>query len=373
MISKSKTILSLFLGIFLIISLGNCKKEKESIKVGVVLSLTGVIAPYGQNALNGLELAVSELNEKNGIDGKKVEIIIEDDNSDPKTATLAVQKLITQNKIKVAIGFIGSSQLLASAPLFEKNKVILISPGASSPQIRDAGEYIFRTRASGDLEARTLARFAVNKLDCKSIAVLYVNNDYGLSWMKTFRDEAISLGGKIVAMEAFLQNSNDLRSQLSAIKIANPSCLLILGYLNEIALSLRQSTELGLNVTKLTTVGIQDKQIFVLAKESAQNVYFATIDYDLNNPDTFAFDKKYNNKFGKPSDIFAANSYDAMNIIARAIASVGLYPNKIQNYLLSLRDYPGVGGKISFDENGDVIKSVKIKQVKGNDFIETLF
>jgi branched-chain amino acid transport system substrate-binding protein len=347
------------------------KREPCEIKVGVVLSLTGVMAPYGENAKNGVQLAVDEINEKGGIKGKKMRIIYEDDQSDPKMAVSATQKLITQDKVKGVVGFIGSSLLLASAPLFNENEVVLVSPGASSPEIRDAGEYIFRTRASGRLEAISLAEYAVQKLGLKNLAVLYVNNDYGLSWLKKFSEKTEQLLGKIVAKEAYDQGSKDLRSQISKIKASNPDGLLVLGYLDEIAVALRQVKELALNIQILTTVGIQDKKIFNLAPYSTEGVIYSTVDYDpINNAASKKFDEEYSQKYGRSSDVFAANAYDALHLIVKAIANVGNDGEKIKNYLLTIKDYPGAGGTLTFDEKGDVIKPVKIKKIIGEEFRE---
>lgn len=359
--------------LLIIFSLPACSKkqpEPKEIKIGVILSLTGTIAPYGQSALQGVKLAVSEINEKGGINNQRLEIILEDDQSEPKVAVSAVRKLIFQDKVPAVIGFIGSSLLLATAPIFEENKTVLISPGASSPQIREAGEFIFRTRASGRLEAVTLAKYAVENLGCKNIAVLYVNNDYGLSWLDYFSSQTMSSGGHIVKKEAFDPGARDLRSQLSLIKASNAACLLILGYLDEIAVALRQVTELGLNLKILTTVGIQDEKIFELVGNIAEGIYFCAVDYDpADNPVSKAFDKAYSQRFHEPSNIFAANAYDAVNLLAKAIDQVGTDCNEIRRYLLSIRDYDGAGGTLSFDEEGDVIKPVKMKKIQREQFV----
>lgn len=358
------------LALFYLPSCSKKQPEAKEIKIGVILSLTGTIAPYGESALQGVKLAVSEINEKGGISNQRLEIIIEDDQSEPKIAVSAVRKLVFQDKVPAVVGFIGSSLLLATAPIFEKNQTVLISPGASSPQIREAGEFIFRTRASGRIEAVTLAKYAVENLGCKNIAVLYVNNDYGLSWLDYFSSQTVFFGGHIVKKEAFDQGARDLRSQLSLVKNSNATCLLILGYLDEIAVALRQVAELGLNLKILTTVGIQDKKIFELVSNSAEGVYFCAVDYDpADNPISKAFDKAYMQMFHEPSNIFAANAYDAVNLLANTLGQVGTDGNKIKSYLLSIRDYDGAGGKLSFDEKGDVIKPVKMKQIQGEKFV----
>jgi len=344
--------------------------EPGSIRIGALLELTGPIAPYAQSAKRGLELAASQINENGGIAGRSLDIIFEDCQSEPRVATLAANKVIFQDKVHAVVGFIGSSLLLAAAPLFNENHIVLISPGASSPQIREAGDFIFRTRASGRLEAETLAEYAIKDLNLRETAVLYVNNDYGLSWLKAFGERTSSLGGKVVAQEAFDQGANDMRTQLTKIKASGAKCLLILGYLDEIAVGLRQSVELGLNMQILTTVGVQNERIFELAGESVQGVIYSAADYDpVANPASQRFDRAYKARFGVSSDEYAANAYDALNLLAKAIGAVGADGQKIMSFLLKVKEYPGAGGTLSFDEKGDVVKPVLVKKVQGTDFL----
>jgi len=342
----------------------------SDVKIGCVLSLSGTIAPYGESARKGVEIAASEINAKGGIGGRRLTVVFEDDRSEVTPAVSAVRKLIFQDKTPAIVGFIGSSLLLAAAPIIEETSTILISPGASSPQIRDAGEFIFRTRASGHLEAVTLAKYAVERLGHKHLAVLYVNNDYGLSWLDSFGSQTLLSGGKIVAKEAFGQGANDVRTQLSKVKSANPTCLLILGYFDEIIVAVRQATELGLTVQLLTTIGIQDKKVFDLLGKAAEGIYFSAVDYDpANNPQSKAFDEAYVARFGEPSNIFAADAYDATLLIADAFSTVGTDGDRVRQYLLSMKGFKGAGGTRSFDEKGDVVKPVTMKRIENGQFV----
>ena len=339
------------------------------IRIGAILSLTGPMAPYGQNAKRGMDLAVAEVNRDGGVGGRPLEVLFEDAQSEPRAATLAARKLIHQDKVPAVIGFIGSSLLLASAPIFNENHVVLVSPGASSPEIRDAGEYVFRTRASGRLEAHALADYATKKLECGRIAILYVNNEYGTSWRDTFVSRTEATDGQIGIVEAFAQGATNLRTQLSKIKASSPGCVLILGYFDEIVLAIRQARELDLTSTILTTVGIQDERVFDMLGSDAEGVLFCAVDYDpTQNEASKRFDEAYQAAYGRSSDIFAANAYDAVHLICDGIAKRSATGKEIKAYLLSLGDYPGAGGTLRFDDAGDEVKPVSMKKIENRRF-----
>lgn len=355
--------------ILVTILLFSCSK-KDEIPVGVILSLTGNIAPYGKNAMNGIELAAEEINSNGGIYGNRIKLKIEDDCSESKNAISSAQNLITNGNVKVVIGFIGSSPLMAAAPLFNSNQVVLISPGASSSDIANAGDYIFRTRPSGKLEAQAIAKYSVNDLRTIIFGILCINNDYGNSWVKDFSEEIEKQKAKIVAVESFTQNSTDMRTQILKIIKANPETVFIVGYLNENAIALRQLKELGFKGKIISNIGIENKDIFDLAPIASDNVFYASTVYDPSMDSlTKKFDKKYVNRFNSNSDLFSANAYDALYLIKQAIEKVGYDPEEIKNYLYKVKNYKGVSGKMSFDQNGDVIKPIAIKKTQNKEFI----
>lgn len=147
---------------------------KVPIRIGAVLPLTGSLAPYGQWAQNGLELARDELNRTRGTSGQRIAILIEDSISSPKDAVSAFRKLITVDRVPVVIGFIGSSEALACAPIANATKTVLFSSGAASPDLTGSGDYVFRNRVSGTLEVNDLARYARQKLGIEAVAIVFI-------------------------------------------------------------------------------------------------------------------------------------------------------------------------------------------------------
>jgi len=184
--------------------------DKSAFRIGAVLPLTGSAAVWGLNAQRGMDLAVDELNASRPAD-RRISIAYEDSRSDAKTAVSALQKLITADGVEVVVGDIASSSVLAMAPIAESNKVLLLSPGASNPEISDAGDFIFRNWQSDALEGQVDARFAYTDRGWRRVATLYVSNAYGTGLNKEFTSAFTALGGTTVASETFNQGAVDLR------------------------------------------------------------------------------------------------------------------------------------------------------------------
>lgn len=349
-----------------------CAKEDKEIKIGAILPLTGDGAKYGEEAKNGIDLALEEINAKGGINGRKIKIIHEDDQGTSSAAVSVLNKLVTVDKVPVIIGTMYSSTMLAVAPIAENKKVILISPSASSPEITVAGDYIFRNWPSDIYEGGEMAKFAYEKLGLQKIGILTVNIDYGLGLAKVFEKVFTEYGGDVIAIEKYDQGATDFRTQLSKIKTQIPEALYLPGYYKEIALILRQANELGLNIRFLSCVGFDNPKALELAEEAAEGVIFARPAYDpeSKNEIVVSFVQSFKSKYGLAPGTYAAHAYDAFKIIAGAIQRGGYQAEGIKEALYDIKDFPGVAGKTSFDENGDVVKPIQIMAVRKGKFVK---
>src|SRR3989344_5494284 len=173
----------------------------ESVKIGVLLPLTGDGASYGEPARNVFLLAVEEINAAGGIDGKQLELIIEDSKCNGKDATSATSKLINVDKVEIILGGFCSSESIASAPLAEAAKVTLFSAGSSSPDLTGISAYFFRNYPSDASQGKVLAEAAIQK-GWKKVAFLQEQTDYALGVYKAFSSRFEELGGVIVKEEA---------------------------------------------------------------------------------------------------------------------------------------------------------------------------
>ncbi len=342
--------------------------SKKVIKIGSIASLTGETGWYGQRVKEGIDLAVEDINSQGGINNKKLEIIYEDSQCDQKQGVSAAQKLINFNHMNIIIGPTCSSVALSVAPITEENKVILITPIASTPKLSYAGDYVFRTKVSGALHGIKMAEFSYNKLNARTASILYINKDNGVGYKDSFNKKFKELGGEIISIDSYEKGEKDFRIQLTKIKHFNPDVFYLAGQASEKAI--KQASELDLNIQIVSAV-IGNNELLEIAGDAAEGLYYTESSFDIDDSfrTTQEYQEKYKNKYGKISEIHAANAYDAVILISQAIEKCNENTSCIRDYLYSIKDYKGVSGIISFDENGDVDKLLIIKTVKNQEFV----
>ncbi|MCK4445511.1 MAG: ABC transporter substrate-binding protein [Candidatus Marinimicrobia bacterium] len=360
----------LILGLVFSLGMLGCAKKEKEIKIGVITPLTGGSAKYGEDIKRGYDLAVEEINEKGGIEGRKINFIYEDSEGKPEKAVAAAQKLIQRDKVITILGALWSSPTLAVAPIANKNKVILLSSGSSSPKVTDAGDYIFRNEVSDEYGAEQTANLFF-KLGFKKIAILYVNNDFGIGQKDVTQKAYSQIGGSVVGAESFEQDAKDFRTQLLKIKEKKFEALLIVGY-KETILILQQMRELGMKTQILSVALFQDFEILEKVGDIAEGAiytYCGTFDVKSQEPKVKKFVEKFKEKYHTAPEYYAPLGYDAVKILTLAIEKGGFGPEQIKNALYKIKNFPGLTGTTSFDKNGDVIKPFILKTVKNGEFI----
>jgi len=346
--------------------------ESEKIKIGAILPLSGSGAKYGEEAKNGINLAVMQINTSGGVNNKEIKIIYEDDQGKSSGAINAFNKLVTVNKVPVVIGPMYSSTVLSVAPIAEEKKVVLFTPSGSSPEITQAGDYVFRNWPSDTFEGSEMANFAYEQLDLQKAAILTVNIDYGTGLTEVFKNKFTALGGQVLAIEKYDQGDTDFRSQLTKIKATKPDVLYLPGYYTEIALILKLAKELGFDTKYLSCVGFDNPKAIELAGEAAEDVIFARPAYDPNSEDEVVsgFVESFKGEYNTIPGTYAAHAYDALNILIIAIKRGGYEAEDIKDVLYNVQNFNGVTGSTSFDKNGDVIKSIQIMTVRKGHFVK---
>jgi len=345
-------------------------EESKVIKIGAILQLTGDMAIFGESFKKGIDMAVEVINTAGGIQGKKVKIIYEDDAAKAKLAVSAFRKLITQDKVQAVIAGGMSSTAMSIAPIAEENKVVIISPTASAPALSEFKNYFFRIQASDNYEGRVMAEFAYKKLDTKEVGIFYVNNDWGQGLAEVFKDRFTALGGEVTIRESHELGATDFKTQITKIKTVNPENLYLIGYLQEMSIILRQMRELGLKPRILSAYGFHDPKLLEMAGDIAENAIFTmpTYDPESDDPTIVKFVERYKAKYGKEPDMFAAHTYDCMKILAYAMRDGATTGPEISACLHKVANFPGVTGENTFDENGDVVKPLRIFTVKEGKF-----
>jgi branched-chain amino acid transport system substrate-binding protein len=364
---------------------GGCKREKSSsnpvnepqaaesqpIKLGAILSLTGSAAQYGKWSQNGIELALSEVNQAGGINGRQLQIIYEDDGTDPASAVSAAQKLISIDHVSAIIGPLTSSSVLAAAPVAEANHTVLLSPCASSPKITGAGQYIFRNWPSDNFEGGAMAEFLANQLHAKTVVVAAMNNEYGLGLKGVFIHRATELGLKILDVLSFEQGATDLRAQAARIAELKPDVVYAPGHGKEVATLIRQCREIGVKSVFASSVAFESPDVFTVAGSAADGTYYTAPAFnpDSENSVVKKFREAYEARYHAKPEVFAAHAYDAVNILSTALRDAGGDASKLKDALHAIHDFAGIAGNTTFDKNGDVIQPVAVKVTENGKFV----
>lgn len=348
------------------------QKEADEIRIGVITPLSGDSAKYGEDIKRGYDLAVEEINSKGDIKGKKLRLIYEDSEGKPGKAVAAAQKLIHGNKVIAILGALWSSPTLAVAPIAEENNVLLLSSGSSSPKVTNAGDYTFRNEISEAYGGEIAARLYFDQ-GFKKIAVLYLNNDYGVGLNDFTVDTYAKLGGTVTISEAFEQDEKDFRTQLLKVKNTSPQAVLIVSY-KEAILIIRQMHELGMaDIQVLGSTLFEDAEIVEKLGDLAHGViysYYGTFYPESEEPIIQDFLTRFRRQYECNPSYYAPIGYDAVKILSQAIEKGGFTSEKIKAALYKIKDFPGVSGTTSFDENGDVIKPVILKEIKHGEFLK---
>lgn len=362
----AKIIIGIVIAIIIIVLvvIFSSRKEGEVVKIGVILPLTGGASVYGVSTKEGIDLAMEDLD-------LNIELIYEDSQCNPEKSVSAIKKLIEIDGVKVIIGHICSSAALATAPIAEENKVILFSPGASSPELTNAGDFFFRNRQS-ILEEVVRTAEIVRDFNIKKAAVIYVNNDYGVAAKDIFVEQFDDSERDIVAIEAYQQDATDFRAQLTKIKQQEPEAIFLAGLIKESSLIIKQAAELGIKSQFFSTIGIEGKELLEIAGDKAEGIIYTAPYFDVQSKDDVVrkFIEKYKTKYNKePTYVFAANGYDALKILESVIKKCNINTDCIKNRLYEIKNYPGVSGLTTFDENGDVSKPIMVKTVRNGQFV----
>lgn len=343
----------------------------DVIKIGANLELSGGVASYGQSIAEGLDLALEEIN-KEGINGKKLELVKVDNKSEAAEATNGAIKLISQDKVVAIIGSATSTNTLAQVQVANDNKVPLITPTGTNPTITNkdgkVNEFVFRTCFIDPFQGTVAAKFALNELKVKNAAVLIdSSSDYSKGLAASFKDAFTQGGGKIVAEEAYVAKDTDFRATLTRIKSKNPEFIFLPGYYEEVGLIVKQARELGLNVPIMGGDGWDSPKLVEIAGKDALNNTYITNHYSSGDPDPKIqeFVKAFKAKYNKAPDAFNALGYDTAYFLADAIKRAGSAdPVKIKDALAQTKDLQLVSGTMTLNENHDPVKSAAILEYK---------
>ena len=334
--------------------------EAGPIKIGFIGPLTGDVVTLGTASKTAVEIAVKEINDAGGVDGRQVEVIYEDGKCAPTSAASASQKLIAVDKVSAIIGGLCSGETGSFVKNAMDSKIITMSYCSSAPTLTGSGKYFFRNYPSDAYAGDFIAEHLYNK-GARKVAVLYPVSDYGTGIKDAFVKKFESLGGTISLVEGAQQSSRDYKTSLAKIKAANADYLFMPLYTEGGIPAIRQAKEIGLNMPIYVADTGSDAKF---QKEIPADVEMHFVVVRSNTPVEFT-DKVKAIAPDADVSICAPQAYDAAKIIASAMENVGLDGDKLQEEIRKM-EYSGVSGLNKFDDNGDLVGAAyMVKKSKG--------
>ncbi|MDT8903331.1 ABC transporter substrate-binding protein [Anaeroselena agilis] len=351
---------------------GSAPAKSATIKVGANFEMTGGQATFGQSSVNAVKLLFKQINAAGGVNGKKLELVVADNKSEPAEAANAMTKLLTQDKVVAVVGPVTSSDVLAASPIAMDKKVPVVSNSATNPKVTvengKVKDFVFRACFLDPFQGTVAANFAAKSLKAKTAAVYVdMSSDYAKGLAQFFEEAFTKAGGKIVAKEAYQQKDTDFRAALTKIKAANPEVIFNPGYYQEVGMFVKQARELGITVPLMGGDGWDSPKLAEIAGAKAlENTFFVNhYAADSKDPDTIKFVEAYKKEYGQTPDALAALAWDAALMVVEGIKKAGPDDSvKIKDAIAQTKNLKGVTGTINLNANHDPVKSAVIIALK---------
>jgi branched-chain amino acid transport system substrate-binding protein len=352
------------------LSIATAATRAQEIVVGEYGSMTGSEATFGISTDNGIKLAVKELNDAGGINGRKVKLIAYDDQGKQQEVITAVTRLIQQDRAVAILGEVASSLSIAGAQVAQRAGVPMITPSSTNPKVTAIGNMISRVCFIDPFQGYVGAKFAKDNLKLNTAAVLYnraqaYSSGLRADFIKAFQ----KLGGQVTTEQAYSNGDTDFSAQLTAIKNTNPDFIYVPGYYTEVVTIAQQARRIGLTCTMIGGDGWSSDEL-KNAGHALDNCYFS--DHyapEDQRPEVQEFSRKYQAAYGRAPDSMAAMGYDAANLLFDAIKRAkSLEGQDLAEAINSTKDFKGVTGTITIDEHRNARKLAVIQRVENGKY-----
>lgn len=349
------------------------QEEARPIKIGVAGAHSGDLASYGIPTVKAAELIIKRKNAEGGINGRQIELLVEDDACKPEFATNAATKLVDDGAVAV-VGHICSGATKAALGIYKDSGIVTISPSATTPELTQGGDYpnFFRTIASDDVQARLQVEFAVDTLGLKKIAVIHDKGDYGkglAEYVREFLEEREDV--EVVLFEGVTPGGLDYSSIVQKVVEAGADSVIFGGYHPEASKIVSQMKKKEVDIPFISDDGVKDDTFIKVAGEYAEGVYATGPKDTSKNPLTIQAIEELKKEFGEEPGAFFLNAYTAVLALVNAIEKSG--STNYDKIVTALRSEPvdTPFGEIKFDENGDAIGvGFSVYQVKNGVYVQ---
>ena len=334
----------------------------ETIKIGMVLPVTGPAANVGGYALTGAKIALDRVNKSGGVLGKRVELVTEDDQTTNPGAVLAFSKLAAQSDIVAFLGSVRSTQNHAMAnDILKTGKPVCF--GGTDPVLTKMGNpWLIRFRPNDNYSARVIASYGVETLGKKNWAIIHSTDAFGTSGSKALSASLDKLGAKVAIDQGYPNQSQDFTPVVLAIKSSGADVIgSYFTFENDQAIFARQLRQLGVTIPWVGSPTTVAAATLKLAGPALWGTY-AIADYAVNSsPEAKEFAKLYSAVSSALPDLQSAWPYDAIGVLSAAINKAGSSdPGKIRDAMLSIKGYKGAEGEYNFDQFGDGLHGYNI-------------
>jgi branched-chain amino acid transport system substrate-binding protein len=370
--------MALLLCVVLLVLLTNCSKSGkggaagETVKIGVITSLTGSNAAFGQAHKNGYTIALDEINAAGGVMGKKVEVDYYDDQSKPDQAVQGVSKLVDRDGVPVVLGAYSSESTRAIVPVVTQKQIPLLIPTAVADNVMETGSpWVFRICAGSGSFAKATLDFLKHNGDPKTLAIVYENTNFGQSNNKSMTEEAKKAGLNLVASEAYQASSPDYKALLQRVKDKNPEVIYFASYLLDASTLMRQAEQVNLNPKYYTSAGTGFAAAEFPTTDKGAGKY-AEYTFSVSQwlpsakwKGSKEFDEKYFKLAGSHPAYHAMEAYAVLLVAAEAIKKANsVDPKTIRDSIRGLDMSETPFGPVKFDEKGQNAHPVLVTQVQ---------
>jgi branched-chain amino acid transport system substrate-binding protein len=330
--------------------------KQATVKLGAILELTGSNASSGENARLGIEMAVEEINANGGILGKKVEIDFQDNLGDNPAGALSALNILANKNVRIIVGPSQTPSANVVAPTLSKLNVLMIAPSVGSEKFAEASELSFNVFPPNKFESLDLAKYLYEHEGYRKIAIFGYKQEWSIAQTQFLRQGFEDLGGKVTIMEHPEESNVDLRTESLKVKDSNPEAVVFTNW-NLTGIAARRLREVGATVP-FYSVMLPVQQIDG-ARGALENLIF--ISTDTVNTE---FNEKFMAKYGHNAGFPVAQGYDAMRILAEAIARAkSMEPADVASKLNQIGMWHGESGDITFDKDGNAHKPVNYYKV----------
>lgn len=350
---------------------GGAREADDTIHVALSAPITGDWSEFGINFRRSVELAIDELNSAGGVLGRQVRLSVGDTQGNPQQAATLAQQWTSDPTIVAQIGPFASGPAMAMQPIFDSAGMVQLSPTASHTEYAGGSPWSFGIVGTQAGEGPFNANYAYNEIGIRNIAILHINNDWGIDTANFFTRAFEGLGGRVTRTEFYFEGESDFTAVLASLRESGADGLFIASFYNDGAAINIQRDRLGWNVPVIGPTSLYSPQLIALGGQSVEGLFtgtgFFTPDPD---PAVRRYVEAFEAQFGALPNFHAALAYDAMKLLADALERAGSTDSEaLRTAMAATRDFPGLTGSITFTPAGDAVKGYRMLQIRDGEFV----